>query len=525
MRSSSTLPSVLTLLALVGGCTNEFGGTETLEGILVVSPGLTDVLAQPIGLDHRFTIKLSATRADVKVTDLNVLNIDGAYFSSPEYDPTDTDGDDADNPTDGSVGTLFTVPKDGAIDVEVSYFPLREGYHRAQVQVGNDGEGGEITVEVRGRATTPESEVFPWVIDFGSVAPFTTSSELLVIDNTSDLPLVISGMPTTDSQFFTPETFPRRVEPNSRLELEVSVTPIVAQALNGALSVEVGSEQLRRVILRVNDCANGSPAAYNVDNDGFTVCGGDCDDTNDSVSPAGVETQDGLDNDCNGLTDDTTRGYDDDGDGYCDHPTTCIDPAVDPGDCADDRGDIHPAAAEVLGDGIDNNCDGQVDGGTADFDNDGYTEAAGDCAPYDPTVYPGAPEAPNGVPDGIDNDCDAVRDEGTVLADDDGDGWCEGLGTLGSSCTDGTLVGDCNDSDTSTYQGAPELADWRDNDCDGSVDEGTANADDDGDGYTESAVPPDCNDNNPNIGPASLEVPGNGVDDDCDPSTPSGAFQ
>jgi hypothetical protein len=239
------------------------------------------------------------------------------------------------------------------------------------------------------------------------------------------------------------------------------------------------------------------------------------------VRPGAVEVADGADNDCNGIIDDHTRGYDDDGDGYCDHPTTCIEADVLPGDCADYDETVNPGAAEVPGDGIDNNCDGQVDGGTADFDGDGYTEDAGDCAPADATVYPMAPE----LPDGIDNNCNSVADEGTVLFDDDGDGWCEGLPAGGTPCTDGNQVGDCNDNDVTTFQDAPELEDWRDNDCDSTVDEGTNNYDDDGDGYTENASPADCDDTRADVGPATLEVPGNGIDDDCNPATPATGLQ
>ena len=56
-----------------------------------------------------------------------------------------------------------------------------------------------------------------------------------------------------------------------------------------------------------------------------------------------------------------------------------------------------------------------------------------------------------------------------------------------------------------TNPGAVEQPDWRDNDCDGVVDEGTENYDDDGDGYTE--VGGDCDDNDPGISPAFGNCP------------------
>ena len=75
-------------------------------------------------------------------------------------------------------------------------------------------------------------------------------------------------------------------------------------------------------------------------------------------------------------------------------------------------------------------------------------------------------------------------------------------------------AGDCDDGSADTWAGAPELADWADNDCDGIVDEGTEHFDDDGDGYSEDGG--DCDDADPDVSPAELEAMGNGVDDDCD---------
>ncbi len=233
---------------------------------------------------------------------------------------------------------------------------------------------------------------------------------------------------------------------------------------------------------------------YDDDGDGYTEDGGDCNDASASTNPAGTETADGVDEDCDGTVDNHTDAYDDDGDGY----------SEDAGDCND--GDVRqsPANTEIAGNGIDDDCDGSVDGGVSDPDGDGYTDVGGDCDTIDATVHPGADE----VADGKDNDCDGQIDEGTTAVDNDGDG---------TTAADG----DCNDADPTVDVGADEVPDGLDNDCDGAVDEGTELYDDDGDGYTEEGG--DCDDANDLIHPGADETM-NGIDDNCDGVIDSGTL-
>jgi MYXO-CTERM domain-containing protein len=115
----------------------------------------------------------------------------------------------------------------------------------------------------------------------------------------------------------------------------------------------------------------------------------------------GVQTCSDLSGDnyelCNGVDDDcnpgTSENADNDGDGI----SACA------GDCNDGDPTIYPGAEEIC-DGIDNDCDPTTD---HDGDSDGYRDCEGDCAPMNPAIHPGADEICN---DGLDNDCNGYID-------------------------------------------------------------------------------------------------------------------
>ena len=101
---------------------------------------------------------------------------------------------------------------------------------------------------------------------------------------------------------------------------------------------------------------------------------------------------------------------------------------------------------------------------TTDMDGDGAGDA--DCDDRDDLVYPGADE----LPDGVDNDCDGEVDEGTAARDDDGDGFNE-------------WEGDCDDDDERVYPGADPVEGVSDADCDGLADDGTFREDEPPEGW------------------------------------------
>ena len=103
----------------------------------------------------------------------------------------------------------------------------------------------------------------------------------------------------------------------------------------------------------------------------------------------------------------------------------------------------------------------------------GYVANNTDCNDRKATVYPGAPE----LCDGLDNNCNGQIDEGVGTPwyrDADGDGYGNAaLSIIACKRPAGYVANkrDCDDNDNTVYPGAPELCDGKDNNCNGTIDE------------------------------------------------------
>jgi hypothetical protein len=314
--------------------------------------------------------------------------------------------------------------------------------------------------------------------------------------------------------------------------------------------------------------------------------GGDCDDGAPNVHPKAIESCNGQDDNCDGLTDDgaasgcTLFYQDGDGDKFGGGVGACLCASdvtyttSKGGDCDDGDKSVNPKVDEICN-GKDDNCDGAIDEAGAegcvswfvDSDNDGFggsalapkcqcaaggvytATVAGDCLDSSKTVYPGALE----LCDSLDNNCDGTTDPvnsgGCQAHFLDGDS--DGYGTSVSECACGSdgaftalLSGDCDDGVSTIHPGASEIAcNGADDDCDPLTPDGgsggltTYYKDGDGDGFGDpnttqmscNSVPGyvtqggDCNDFQSGINPGVSEVGCNSIDENCNGATDEGS--
>ena len=273
-----------------------------------------------------------------------------------------------------------------------------------------------------------------------------------------------------------------------------------------------------------NDADGEVDEGYDADGDGYTQCvetlgEADCDDTNADVNPAALEVDgDGVDNDCNGIADEGAWSYGDlaiteilnnpqkVGDPYgewfevrnmTDRELTLIGLTL-----VDTSGEIHavtsrtrtytlaPGAFFVLGSNGDRatNGDVEVDYVWSDFilgnGNDDLTIQAGDVV-IDTVMWDNGLSMPD--PDGASMGVDSLSYGADI--NDDPTAWCVAIrpwtgvaiddkgspGVDNEYCAtydhDGDGVsgadGDCDDGNPDFYPGAWEGTDPADNDCDG----------------------------------------------------------
>jgi len=360
-------------------------------------------------------------------------------------------------------GIPATIPSGVTCNIEIDFLPTTPGLKTADLNIiTDDPETPVVTVSLTGNAiagsenTVVITQGFEPFIDIDVFDPDGISSVILL--GATGGGFFDCSAPQTTFSFSSTVFFAFLIVEDCSNPTDLSIWEIF------------GADT---PIQTLDSDGDGFPVVVSDPNNPLTSFLSDCDDGNDSINPSATDISgNDVDENCSG----TVACYDDaDSDGY--GTTTSTESSFtatggladitgacgsNDGDSWDDTNDdcddsidsTNPGATEIVGDGVDNDCDG-AESCYVDADDDGFGSStiitsfdfscldpgessnSNDCNDASDAINPLASE----VCDNVDNDCDTLVDEGLVCSGLDADLTCSSTVFSQMSRTDPNEIG------------------------------------------------------------------------------------
>lgn len=233
---------ILLLPVLLAGCGQD-QAINKLEPKLAFSPGAIEF--GEVAVDYTATFSVEIINAGRAGLDVNAIHFGGGNPGIFSVEPTE-----------------FQLAMDERQEVTVSFTPNTYLLYADDLVIkSDDPENTELRIPISGEgveAPTPDIEVTPLTLDFGEVAPLSTSSLWFTIENIGDDALTILSTTQTGSGNFTVVTDPE----NSVLDPGVDTATVVVlyepQSLEGdSGSFEIVSDDPDEPSITVHFLGNG----------------------------------------------------------------------------------------------------------------------------------------------------------------------------------------------------------------------------------------------------------------------------